>query len=117
LTYVAFWARAFALTLAVEAPIAVWLLRDADRSRLRRLGAVLAGNLATHPAVWFILPALGLSHLPITAVQETWAVVIELAVYRLVFPTLPWSRALGVSALANGASFAVGLLLRSRGLV
>jgi hypothetical protein len=117
LTYVALWARAFAVTLAVEAPIAVWLLRDVDPSRLRRLGAALAGNLATHPAVWFILPALGLPHAPMTAIEETWAVVIEMAVYALVFPSLRWSRALGVSALANGASFAVGLLLRSRGLV
>ena len=117
MTYVALWARAFALTLAVETPLATWMLRDVDRSRARRIGAALAGNLATHPAVWFILPALGLSHAPMTAVEEAWAVVVEMAVYRLVFPALPWSRALGVSAVANGASFAVGLLLRSRGLV
>jgi hypothetical protein len=117
LTYVALWARAFALTLAVETPLAMWLLRDVDRSRLRRLGAVLAGNLATHPAVWFILPTLALPHAPMIALEETWAIVIEMAVYRLAFPALPWSRALGISAVANGASFAVGLLLRSYGLV
>ena len=77
MTYVALWARAFAITLAVEVPIATWLLRDADPSRLRRAGAALAGNLATHPAVWFILPALALGHAQMTAVQEGWAVLVE----------------------------------------
>jgi hypothetical protein len=117
LTYVALWARAFAVTLAVETPLAMGLLRDVDRSRLRRLGAVLAGNLATHPAVWFILPALGLPAVAMMAVMETWAVVVEMAVYRLVFPSLSWPRALGISAVANGASFAVGLILQSYGLL
>ncbi len=115
--YVAQWARAFAITLAVETPIAVHLLRDVEPSRVRRAGAALAGNLATHPAVWFILPALRIAYGPLTAVQETWAVVVEMAVYRLVFPDLRWARALGVSALANGASFGLGLLLHAAGVI
>jgi hypothetical protein len=112
MTYVALWARAFAITLAVEVPLATWVLGPEGRSRARRVGAALTGNLATHPAVWFILPEIGLRHTPFTALAEAWAILVEMCVYRLVFPTLPWARALGVAAIANGASFAIGIALR-----
>jgi hypothetical protein len=111
-TYVEWWARAFAFTVGVELAVAVPLLRETERSRLRRVGAVLFANLASHPAVWFVLPALGMPHFATLALAEAWAVGLEVLVYRLVFPDLPFSRALAVSALANGASFGTGELLR-----
>jgi hypothetical protein len=78
----------------------------------RRIAAVCLAQLATHPAVWFIWPLLGWSRPVYLLVAESFALVIETLVYRLVFERLPWSRALAVSALANCASLAVGLWLR-----
>jgi hypothetical protein len=109
--YVAEWARFFAFTLGVEMLVAVPLLGRAQRP-VRRCAAVLFAQLATHPLVWFALPELHLGRLPFLVVAESFAVVVELALYRLVFPELSWSRALAISALANGASTAVGTLLR-----
>jgi hypothetical protein len=109
--YVAEWARVFALTLAVEMVVAVPLLGREQRLA-RRSAAVLFAQLATHPLVWFVLPELRLGRLPFLVLAESWAVVAELTLYRLVFPALSWSRALAVSALANGASAALGTFLR-----
>jgi hypothetical protein len=104
------WLRAFVATWLVETVVAVPLLGSAG-SRWRRGAAVAIAQLATHPVVWFVWPALGLSRLPYLIVAETWAVVIELLVYRLAFPALAPSRALAVSALANGASFALPIVV------
>jgi hypothetical protein len=111
LSYLVLWSRAFALTLVVEAGVAVPLL-GAGASRARRMGAACAGQLLTHPSVWFVLPALGLTRFAYLSVAESWAIVGEMVLYRLIFTDLPWLRALGISALANGASFAAGLLIR-----
>ena len=109
LSYVALWGRGFALTLVVEALVAFPLLGSLA-TPTRRGSAILAAQLLTHPAVWFILPALGLTRFAYLTMAETWAIVAEMALYRLVFAELPWSRAFGISALANGASLAVGML-------
>lgn len=104
------WSHAFAVTLLVELLVAVPLL-DRSRPLLRRVGAVVAAQLVSHPSVWFVLPALGLRRSSFLLLAEGWAVVSELLLYRLIYVELPWSRALAVSALANGASFALGTLL------
>jgi hypothetical protein len=109
-SYVADWAGFFALTLAVELAVAVPLLTK-EAGLPRRVAAVVFAQLSSHPAVWFVIPALGLPRLSYLASAETWAVVSELLLYRLIFPQLSWSRALAVSALANGASFAVGTFI------
>lgn len=113
---VAAWARAFLLTVLVETPIAVALLREADPRLARRVPAVLLANLATHPSVWFVFPALGLGDAASTLISEVFAVLVEAALYAVVFAdgwrTRERSPALacaGVSALANGASYAAGL--------
>jgi hypothetical protein len=111
LSYVALWGRVFALTVLVEALVAFPLLRT-GASPVRRAGAVLAAQLLTHPAVWFILPAFGLARFAYLTVAEAWAIVAEMALYRLIFAELPWSRAFGISALANGASLAAGLFFQ-----
>jgi hypothetical protein len=110
LSYVELWSRAFALTLVVEAIVAFPLLGP-EASPVRRMGAACAGQLLTHPSVWFVLPALGMSRLPYLSVAEAWAILGEMALYRLIFADLPWLRALGISALANGASLAAGLFM------
>lgn len=110
--YVALWARAFAVTVLVELGVATPLLAGAERRLWRRMAIVAFAQLASHPAVWFIFPEIGLGH-AFLFVAESWAVAIEILFYRVTLPSLPWSRAFGVSLLANGASFAVGLALRA----
>jgi hypothetical protein len=107
---VADWSRAFVLTWFVELMVAVPLL-GAHEPRWRRLTVVSLAQLASHPAVWFIFPALHWRRFPYLLVSEVWAMAIELLLYRLVFTRLSWTRAFGISALANGASFALGSLL------
>ena len=43
-------------------------------------------NLASHPAVWFVIPELGMSYNPRVVLSEVWAVGIEMWAYRLIFP-------------------------------
>lgn len=106
------WARAFAVTTLVELLVATPLLANVEARRWRRAAVVVFAQIASHPAVWFILPELGMQRSTYLVVAEGWAVVCELLLYRVVFPDLRWSRAFGVSALANGASFAAGLVLQ-----
>lgn len=103
---VAVWAEYFALTLLVELFVAVPLLGK-DQPRSRRVAAVAFAQLASHPSVWFVFPAFELPRAAYLFVAETWAVVSELVLYRVVFEQLSWSRALAVSAIANGASLAI----------
>jgi hypothetical protein len=113
-SYVGFWARAFLLTVGSELAVAPWLLPP-DEPRWRRLAAVGAANVASHPAVWFVFPELGLAYTPMLVLAELWAFGSEVLLYRLVFRTLSLRRAIAVSALANAASLGLGLALRSLG--
>lgn len=110
--YIEHWFRAFAFTLTVEALIVTLALPNVEPV-WRRLGAATFAQVASHPAVWFIFPRLGMSYSSMVLVAEAWAVVSELLIYRLVFRELSWLRAFGVAALANGASYGLGLLLRA----
>jgi hypothetical protein len=76
------WFAAFVLTLAIEAPIVWLLLRRAEPDPLR-IGLLIAfANLATHPAVWFIVPQLLLiGTLAYTVGAEIWAVAAEAVFY------------------------------------
>lgn len=103
------WSRAFLLTWVVELLVAVPLLGQNER-RVRRAAAVTLAQLASHPPVWFILPAWGWPRPVFLLVAESWAIAVELALYVLVFGQ-PWLRAFGIAALANGASLGAGLLL------
>jgi hypothetical protein len=104
------WAQAFVATVVLEAPLVLWFFRKDEASLQRRLVLLLFANLVTHPAVWFIFPALELGRVAMLAGAETWAVVLEGWFYATVFRT-GLLRAMGVSALANGLSFGVGLLV------
>ena len=109
--WIADWLRAFALTVAIELAIATPLLRSAEPRLLRRSMAIVLANLATHPSVWFIFPGAALGATPRLALSELFAVVVELLVYRLIWPELSWRRALATSLCANALSALAGLLL------
>lgn len=115
MTYVGLWARAFALTLGSELALGPWLL-PREESRQRRLAAVTAANVLSHPAVWFVFPELGLGYTPMLILAELWAFGSEALLYRLVFPAVPWRQAVAVSALANALSLGLGLVLRGMGV-
>ncbi|MES1204984.1 MAG: hypothetical protein ABUS79_03525 [Pseudomonadota bacterium] len=91
--WVANWLRAFGLTVLIEVVVAVPLLSSAEPSLGRRVGAVLAANLATHPLVWFLFPGLAIGRWAQLGLSEAWAFVAE------------------VSLAANGASCLFGLLV------
>jgi hypothetical protein len=109
-SYEALWLRAFALTVAVELVVAVPLLRGTGGSVWRRVLAVLVANLASHPVVWFVIARVVAPRSVMIPVAEGWAVASEAVVFALVFPSLPALRSVGVSAVANAASFLVGAI-------
>jgi hypothetical protein len=111
------WLVAFALTCAIESAIAVPLLRAVEPRLARRLALVLFANLATHPAVWFVFPQLGLAYPLTIAIAEAWALVLEAVFYAFAFPGLGGMRALHISVLANLASFLAGVVLHALGLL
>ena len=97
------WGVAFALTQAVEAPLYRW----AAGARWR---VALGASALTHPLVWFAFPALleeALGWVPMVLAAEAFAIGAEALWLRRfhVARPLPWS------ALANGASVGVGLVM------
>lgn len=104
---------AFAVTVVVELLVAVPLLAaPPERAWGRRVAAVWVAQMATHPAVWFFWPLFGWPRPLYLLVAESFALVTELLIYRLVLPRVPWARVLAASALANGASVVIGAWLR-----
>ena len=106
------WFPAFLLTLAVEIPIAAYLLRRAEPDLPRRLLLVCFANLLTHPAVWFVFTQLFLIGTPeYTLAAEAWAVGLEAFFYAVTIRGLSPRRAIAIAVAANVASFAVGRLV------
>jgi hypothetical protein len=103
------WLAAFALTVAIEVPIASVLLRG---PRGRRVVLALVAQCASHPAVWFIFPELPVRYRVMLILAESWAVLSESAIYALLGDGVSWRRAFGVSLLANTASYLAWPLLR-----
>jgi hypothetical protein len=110
---------ALALSIAIEAAVAALVARRAKwgAPALAALAAAL-GTLATHGFVWRGvedgMEVIG--YWPALALAEAGAVVVEALFYRLI--AAPGLRqALIVSALANGASSGLGLLLDAFGIV
>jgi hypothetical protein len=89
----------------------MWLLRPAGVRWPRRLALTVFANLLTHPAVWFVFPALRLTYWPTVGISELWAWLGETAFWAAVLPALGWRRALVASLCSNLASFALGWLL------
>ena len=90
----------------VKRRVAGALLRPPSRARF---GAITFATLATHPIVWFVFPALGLGYATELVLSETYAAVAATIVYACLWPRVAWLRALAASAMANAASYVVGL--------
>ena len=105
------WFTAFVVTLAVEIPIAAFLLRRAEPDRLRLVVLIVFANLATHPAVWYVFTQLFLVGTPgYTLAAEAWAISAEAVFYWAAIRGLPVRRAVAVAVAANAVSFTVGRL-------
>jgi hypothetical protein len=110
------WLQAFLWTLGVELVVAGAALRG--RASLgRRLALVTVANVATHPAVWLILPEVGASYgwprWVTLALSELWAFGFEAFVYALFLGAEQRRAAMAASLMANGASWGMGYLLRA----
>ena len=70
MTQIELWSRAFGLTLVIEELVAFPLF-DSAQPRWRRIGAILAAQLMTHPSVWFVFPSLGWSRLAYMSTATT----------------------------------------------
>jgi hypothetical protein len=106
------WFAAFVLTIAIEMPIAGALLRRWEPDLARLAALILAINLATHLAVWYVFSQLFMpGTLEYTLAAEGWAIGCEAVFYRLVLGGMTATRALAIAAVANLASFAAGRLI------
>ncbi len=114
--YLRAWFIAFCVTVTLELPVVTWLARRAEPRRSRRIAVAFLGNALSHPVVWFLFPALGLTWGATAAIAETWAWLLEAALYRYTLSTMAWPAALGTSLAANSLSFGFGLLLAALGL-
>jgi hypothetical protein len=105
------WFRAFLLTFLVEVPIVALMLRRWEPNRPRLLALAFFANLASHPAVWFVVAQLLMVGTPAyLGAAEGWAVACEALFFWAAFRGLPVRRAIVVSLAANAASFVAGLL-------
>lgn len=113
--YLVDWLRAFVITNAVELPIVVgYVLAPSALKVGRRVSVSLFVQLASHPAVWFIFPRLGMTYWVTVVVSELWAFLSEAAFYGLVLRVPPRRAVIGALA-ANAASFGTGLALYQLG--
>jgi hypothetical protein len=110
--YVVAWFRAFLLTQAIEIGVAGKLFQTKNIPWKRSIGVIAIANLASHPAVWFVFPELGFSHIPTFVGMELWAWLSETVIYKIIFPTLLWKHSLVIALIANATSLGLGLLLR-----
>jgi len=112
------WFRAFIVTLVVELP--VYLLVARWRTGPGRvapywktaLGAV-ACSAVTHPWLWFVWRSLVHDYTTYVATGEVTAVVAEALIFYFSARPITLRRASAASLLANGASYACGVLLYS----
>ncbi|MFT7582858.1 MAG: hypothetical protein ACI9MR_004542 [Myxococcota bacterium] len=110
------WLTAFAMTLAIEVPIYVLVLRKPMRGWAQPLFVGILAQCITHWAVWFVAPHWELSRTD----YVLWLLLVELGVtlvealwVALWLSGLGWKRALFwgllVSLLANVVSTLIGV--------
>ena len=97
---------AFLLTESIEIPIYLYGTR-ADGPLRWRIAAAFGASAVTHPAVWFVFPALSLPYWAYFAAAETFAVAVEWLYLR----AFGVNNALLLSLIANATSAGVGLAL------
>lgn len=106
------WFAAFVLTLAVETPVVVFVLRRVERNFLRLGILIVFANLASHLVVWYVITQLLLvGTLAYTLAAETWAIAAEAVLYWAAIRGLSARRAITAAVLANGLSFLAGQLV------
>ena len=99
-------------SIFIESVIAFALVRVLGWGSLWRAALAAAlGTLATHHVAWEAVRELedALGYAAAVAICEGAVIVAESPFYRLLVP-LPWPRAVLVSAIANCASTATGLI-------
>jgi hypothetical protein len=105
---------ALTLTLAIELPITVGLLRFWLRASFREAVLLtIAGNLITHPIVWFIAPVVPpqmVSPDLALTLMEVLAMIIEALVLRTRIERR-FSSLLIITFISNSASLLVGTAL------
>ena len=103
MAYFRAWLLAFVFTQLVEVPIYATGLRV---GLLHAFGA----SAITHPILWFVLfPYVKLPYLWLIVIGEAFALLVEAAYFAWVFRR---RRALLWSAIANAASFGIGIVSR-----
>ncbi len=100
------WLSAFLLTQAVEGPI--YLFAGRRLPTARRWLFAFGASAVTHPVVWFAFPWESASWWLCFAFAESFAVIAEGALGRLVGLPRPWLWSLA----ANAASVLVGLAIQ-----
>lgn len=111
---ISIWFPAFALTVAIEAPVVAVAFRKSGLS-LAATGVVfLLGNLATHLGIWYIGTQLVLPGTPqFILASEVWAIAAEALLFWAALPGVSAGRALLAAAAANAASFLLGSFIGS----
>ena len=103
------WFPAFVLTVAIEAPIVVVLLRGLEPNLARLAVLLVAVNLATHLAVWYVFTqALLPGTVEYAVAAEGWAIGAEAVFYAAAVRGLSIRRAIATAVVANATSFLVG---------
>ena len=110
------WLRSLGFTLAVEVPVFVLFARgQVPAGRAALAGA--AGTLLTHPVLWFLWPRFFHDYTSFIVTGEILVAVIEGFTFFALARSLRLSRAISASFIANAASYGLGALLRSIGLL
>lgn len=108
---VAAWLASHLLTQGVEVPLAVALLARTGAPAWRRGVASALGTLVMHPILWFVWPRVVADPTLGLASGELLVLGVEAVLLWRLVPAAPRD-ALAASALANAASYLVGLALR-----
>jgi hypothetical protein len=125
-TYVHNFITSLVFTMLVETVtlvVAIYLLKRFKVIKLvsalkDQIFAGLLASFATIPYVWYIVPNLLYMQMNRNAslsYSEPFIFAVEVVIYRFVL-RLPWQWCIGISLLANVASYYLGPLLRALGL-
>jgi len=102
------WLTAFILTLCIELPVLLVLLREEKIEKILLAGLLM--NLITHPTLWFILPRIIPPEYYIS-LGETLVFLIEFVLLALFFRKQNKLMLLTISFTANALSFLTGEIL------
>lgn len=103
------WLNAYLITILLETPVVVRMLRGRTEVRTALELSVLASSL-THPLLWFAWRPVIDDYTTYVVTGEALVVLAETCVYRKV---TTWRYAFAVSLVANATSWGLGLLLQS----